>query len=185
MTPDLDKYSRIVVIFGEPSNHLGLLASRVVGGPGGINNGSVVALIQEVKQDASVGFVLANMGELYWWPEEKRAISVKDSTSLKLPSLAHRGTKYHPSINDIPCNAYPDNHLHSVFQDIIKPAINGGTKLDILAIGHSCEVLQNFLNEETNWDQWANSLNAMVLFGPDYPVEYLQNDKLISFMKEV
>ena len=45
-TPDLKSKSRIVVIFGEPSQDLGVIAGRIANGPGGIDQGSMVSLHQ-------------------------------------------------------------------------------------------------------------------------------------------
>ena len=45
-TPDLKSKSRIVVIFGEPSQDLGVIAGRIANGPGGIDQGSMVSVVR-------------------------------------------------------------------------------------------------------------------------------------------
>lgn len=66
--------SRVVLIFGETVQDLGVIAHRVIGGPGGINQGSMVSVVSALRQQRSSaadapppGIVLANTGQLLWW----------------------------------------------------------------------------------------------------------------------
>lgn len=176
-----------MLVIGEPTNRLGVLAERAIGGKGGINKGSMISVIQELQKLSNPpGIVIANMGELYWCPERKKSFTVKNSTALPLPSLAHKGRKYRSSMNDIPHNETSEKHLRYIFQKVLHPLLDSNNKkLSILAIGSSSEVVEKFLDNERNWSNWGERLSSMVLFGPQCPLESLNNPDLKRFLKKV
>lgn len=176
-----------MLVVGEPTNRLGVLAERVIGGKGGINTGSMISVIQELqKLQDPPGIVIANMGELYWCPERKKSFTVRNSTALPLPSLAHKGRKYRSSMNSIPYNETPEQHLAYIFQEILHPLFGSNQKkLSILAIGSSSEVAEKFLDNDRNWSNWGKRLSSMILFGPQCPLESLNNPDLKEFLQTV
>ncbi len=133
----------------------------------------------------SPGIILANMGQLYWWHEGKEAMTVDASSAIPLPSLVHTGTKYVPEVNDIPGNEDPFRHMESVFQQIIANTCRVHAKLDIIAIGESCETVLRFFNAELNWDAWGASLGAIVFFSPSLTLETFTNKSLSEFLAKV
>ncbi|RFU79833.1 hypothetical protein TARUN_2428 [Trichoderma arundinaceum] len=189
ITPGLDTKSRIIVIFGEPTQDLGLLAGRVAGGPGGINEGSMVAVVRAIKSqqssqaDASPpGIVLANMGQTYWWPEGKRAMTVTASSAVPLPSLAHKGRRHVPALNDIPGNEGPTEHVKYMFNEVLGSLLGDNALLDVIAIGESCEIVERFLDGVEAWNIWGKRLSSLVFLGPVYEADSLANEQLKAFM---
>ena len=192
VSPGLLSASRIVTIFGEPCQNLGILAGRVANGPGGINKGSMVSVVQEIRRQTSTykdpfppGIVMANTGQLFWWPEERRPVTVTDSAALPLPSLVHAGQRYIRELNSIPGNETPENHVASVFGEVLRPVETEDVRISVIAIGQSCELLIQFLDNEENWKRWEKRLDAMVLLGTVYPVENLTNAALVDFLAKV
>lgn len=68
------KPSRVVVIFGETAQDLGVIAHRVISGSGGVNKGSMVSVVSALQQQRASaedsrppGVVIANPGQLIWW----------------------------------------------------------------------------------------------------------------------
>ncbi|KAL7783548.1 Arb2 domain-containing protein [Trichoderma afarasin] len=189
ITPDLDTKSRIVVIFGEPTQELGLVAGRVANGAGGINEGSMVSVVRALASqrsspdDASPpGIVLANMGQTYFWPQGKRAITVLVSSFLPLPSLLHKGVRHVPALNDISGNEDPVKHVKYIFGEVLRSMANDKALLDVIAIGESCEIVEKFLDGEQAWDTWGKRLNSLTLLGPVYEAESLTNASFKEFM---
>ncbi|CRK23375.1 hypothetical protein BN1708_003650 [Verticillium longisporum] len=97
---DLHRKSRVTVIFGEPNQSLGILALRVANGPGGINMGTMVSVVQTLKQQISSpddseapGIILCNVGAVFWWPEEERTLTLSHMSDMPLASLAHHGRR--------------------------------------------------------------------------------------------
>ncbi|KAK4074486.1 uncharacterized protein Triagg1_5082 [Trichoderma aggressivum f. europaeum] len=173
VTPNLDTKPRIVVIFGEATQELGLVAGRVANGAGGINEGSMVSVVRALASqrsspdDASPpGIVLANMGETYFWPQGNRAITVLASSFLPLPSLLHKGVRHVPALNDIPGNEGPVQHVKYIFGEVLRSMANDKALLDVIAIGDSCEIVEKVLDGQEAWDTWGKRLNSMTLLGP-------------------
>ncbi|OAQ99160.1 hypothetical protein LLEC1_01237 [Akanthomyces lecanii] len=159
---------RIVVVFGECVKELGLIASRIAGGPGGIEKGSMVGLVKAIQRRESTGIVLANMGESYWSPEHKRAITVVDSRALSMPSLVHKGVEYHPQVNDIPGSESPLCHARTVLNTVVVQNANENAKINIIAAGDSCEVINSLLDEEKTWEKWGRYLQGALFFSPAF-----------------
>ncbi|KAJ4324002.1 hypothetical protein N0V84_004096 [Fusarium piperis] len=189
ISPSTAKVCRIIVILGEPIQNVGMLAGRVASGPGGLTKGSILSVVQAIAKHQTVpgarvppAVVLANMGERHWWPEGKRSITVADSTSIPLPSMVHTGRKYIKELNEIPGSETADAHMATVLKNIAE--WNDIAKIDVIAIGESCEVALKFFENKENWDQWGNRMGGMVLFGTVYNTEKLTNDGFKKFLAE-
>ncbi|KAM0521790.1 hypothetical protein ACHAPE_002351 [Trichoderma viride] len=189
ITPDLETRSRIIVIFGEPTHELGVLAGRVANGPGGIDEGSIIPVVRAVKlqrgsssDDTPPGIVLANVGQTCWWPEGQRAITVTANNAVPLPSLVHRGVQHVPNIHGIPGNNSAEEHVKYVFDEVISRRANEKATVDIIATGESCEIVERFLDGEEAWNTWGSTISTLVLLGPVYESEGLKNDKFKDFM---
>ncbi|KAL7925805.1 Arb2 domain-containing protein [Trichoderma austrokoningii] len=189
VSPNLETRSRIVVIFGETTHDLGVLAGRVANGQGGINEGSAVPVVRAVKSqkasgsdDTSPGTILANMGQTCWWPEGQRALTVSANNAVPLPSLVHIGVQHVPHLHEIPGNKNADEHVEYVFTDFISGMASDEATVDIIATGESCEIVERFLDEERIWNVWGNRINTLVLLGPVYDSSGLKNEKFKDFM---
>lgn len=192
ISPDLKEKSHVVIILGEPTQDLGMLAGRVANGPGGLNKGSMVSVIRALKEQvasstdsSSPGIVLANMGQRYWWPEGKRALTLVDSAAIPLPSMVHAGRRYIPSVNDIPGSETPINHVETIFKEVLSASVAEDAKISIIAVRESCEVVEKFLDNRQNWDTWGTRLNAMVLLANVYTTDHLTNADLKEFLAKV
>ncbi|KHO01379.1 uncharacterized protein MAM_00380 [Metarhizium album ARSEF 1941] len=187
-TPDLALKTRILLFFGEPNKALGMLAGRVANGPGGINKGSLVSVVQELKKQASSdknvsppGIFIANTGQLYWWPDGGRNLTATDSTAIPLPSLVHTGRRYVPGINSVAGHETPESHVASVF-NTLRGLMGEGAKVSLVAVGQSCELVTDFLESKSNWHAWEGRLDAMLLLGTVYPADSLTNRGLRDFL---
>lgn len=190
-SPDLASKTRIVVVFGEPSQHLGLLAGRVANGPGGINKGSMVSVVQELHSHISSvgdpsppGIIIANPGQLYWWPEGFRTLTITDSAAIPLSSLVHTGRRYCEDRNSVPGNRTPEEHVSYVVDKLLGEQVSESAKLSLVAIGQSCEVLTKFFDNARNSKRWLDRVDAMLLLGTVFPTDTLQNDLFKDYLAE-
>lgn len=181
---NLNNASRIIVIFGGHAKELGVVAGRTVGGPGGIDKGSMVSVVRAIQETDSVGIVLANMGESYWWPEGKRAITVSASSVLPMPSLVHLGIKYDKELNDIPGSESPRCHARTVLDTVLLQHANRDVKINIIAVGESCETIVTLLDEEQTWTTWGDSLQSALFYSPAFSPE-LKQPGLKDFLAKV
>ncbi|KAJ4266496.1 hypothetical protein NW762_004483 [Fusarium torreyae] len=185
--PNIAKSARIVVIFGEPVQDLGFLAGRIANGPGGLVKGSMISVVQALaKQTASTDdseapcVVLANMGQRYWWPEGKRALTIEGAADIPLPSLVHTGRRYIKELNEIPGSETPLAHMATVFNKVLD--VNKSAKVDVVAIGQSCEETLKFFEDEANWAQWGHRLGGMLLMGTVFLADKLTNVEFKDFL---
>lgn len=140
MSKDLCEANRVVVLFGEGLQQLGVLAHRVISGQGGVDEGSVVSLVKALlgsknKNDSNnngeaaatendtettkTGVILANTGERWWWPQGQRALAHRDSLGVKMKSCVHKTGSFNPAINLIPGSEDVGAHVRSVFERVL------------------------------------------------------------------
>lgn len=133
VSSNIGTVSKIIVVFGDPIQDMGIWAYRTVGSEG-INAGSAVSLAKAVfrhepgseegshkakaKAQGPVALLLANTGQLIWHCGSGRAVT--NSTWLAMP----RASSVEPPPvmtrrNKIPGSANWQEHVESVFQQIL------------------------------------------------------------------
>ncbi|KAL7800114.1 hypothetical protein V8C37DRAFT_364158 [Trichoderma ceciliae] len=149
----------------------------------------MVSVVRAIKSQRSTqadasppGIVLANMGQTYWWPEGKRAITVTASSAVPLPSLVHKGRRHVATLNDIPGSQGPTEHVKYMFSEVLGSLADENALVDVIAVGESCEIVERFLDGKRTWDIWSKRLNSLVLLGPVYEAEGLTNEQFKMFM---
>ena len=184
--------SRVVVVLGEPTQDLGILAGRVVNGPGGIDKGSMVSVVRALQDQVASsddsdppGIILANTGQLYWWPDGARTITVEASYAVKLPSLVHAGKRFIASVNLIPGNENPQDHIRYIFSQVLPRLTKENAMVDIVAIGQSCHEMEKVFDNHDNWESWGRRLNSLLLLGTVFPTETLGNKAFVEFLAQV
>ena len=191
-SPDLNKRLRVILVFGESSRQLGVISLRVVGGPGGINKGSMVSLVREIKKQQTSaydpsppGIILANSGELWWWPEGQRGLTPRDRHNIPMSSAVHYGRYYDPSKNAIPANRTPADHVRYVFEEIVPAKAHKWAKLDVIAVGDAADEVEKYLNDDDVWSKVGDRMNSMVTLGGFYDMAEFKCEGFKTFMKEV
>lgn len=190
---DIASRSRVIVIFGETTQPLGILALRIANGRGGISKGSMVSVVQALRLQpmtaldrSTPGIVIANMGQRYWWPKDGgRCLTVQASQAVRRPSLVHLGWKHAPSVHQVPGNENPARHIEHIFDEVLTKIVGKSAKIDIIAISESCELVETFLDVQDNWKIWGPRLNAMLLLGSVYSTTSLTNENFKRFLARV
>ncbi|KAI1104532.1 Arb2 domain-containing protein [Jackrogersella minutella] len=183
---DLISKSRVVVIFGESSQDLGILAHRVVGGPGGVNKGSMVSIVSGLQQQScsltdmsSPGIILANMGELLWWPEGNRTLSRTAFDAMPMRSAVENGNLISGE-NEIPGNKDPKEHIHYIFNTVIPHLVTENARIDIIGVGDGADLVEQYLDKLTLNDEWKKRINCLALVGGMQAVWELQNEWFVE-----
>lgn len=170
---DVGTKSRVIVIFGDTSQMLGALAMRIANGRGGIDKGSLVSIVREIKKQRcspddkdSPGIIIANPSELWWWPEGKRALDIPRRNRVPMTSAVHLRRLDDDRVNTIPKNETPLRHTEYMFKHIFEHLIREDAKIDIIGIGHGSDPIEKFLGREEHWTKYAaHRLNSLVLLG--------------------
>ncbi|KAJ9298698.1 hypothetical protein DTO271G3_3665 [Paecilomyces variotii] len=172
ISSNLKTASRVIVVFGEPVQDLGIWAYRTISTEG-IDAGSAVSFAKAVlgyedpedtKTDTAL--ILANTGQLIWYNAEGRAIThpswlalPKESAVDPLPRMTHR--------NKIPRNGNWEEHVHCVFEDVLKARgrlLSENAKIDIIGLAEGGLAAVMCLAE--NWSEWNSHISAMCLANP-------------------
>lgn len=185
--------SRVVVIFGDTVQMLGVLAMRVVNGHGGIDKGSLVSIVREIKKQqcspddtSSPGIIIANPAELWWWPEGERALDTVRRGRVPMTTAVHLQRLHDDRLNTIPANKDSASHTEYMFKHVFPTLTRKDAKIDIVAIGHACEPLEIFLGQDKNWEEHATGrLNALALLGGYWKLGSDHGEGLKKFLQTV
>lgn len=145
VSKNLATASRVVVVFGESIQDIGVWAYRSIG-TDGIDQGSAVAFARAIleknknnstpKDQEDVAIVLANTGQLTWHCASRRAVT--QATWLSMPR--HSAVEGPPTTtrrNKIPRNGNWQEHVTCVFEDILAARgdiLSEKAKIDIVGV---------------------------------------------------
>lgn len=196
---------RVVVIFGEREQDLGVLAHRVVGGAGGIDEGSMVSIVralQDQDQDVrvrdrevagvGVGVILANTGEAWWWPEGRRALCYRQSLGAPMRSAAMRGRWFDPRRNGVPGNADAEDHVRCIFESLLGGSdeeessalgLAEDAVVEVIGLTDGAVAVERYL--DANWDRWSGRIGCLALVGGGEGVDELKDEGFKKFLREV
>ena len=140
--------SRIMVVFGNDDQDLGIWSFRGIGRDG-INAGSTVNFVKtmlasEINKDTFL--VLANIGQLIWHCGTKRAVSKRTWEAEDRPHGPSPSMGLGPR-NFIPGNKNLAQHVEEIFADVVLPNWNPHTKIDIICMGDGGMAVLQFLRE--------------------------------------
>lgn len=155
-----------------------------------MNKGSMVSIVQAIQQqrcsetdDSAPGVVLANTGELFWWPEGKKALSPRMRHSVPMRSAVHLGVYYDREVNAVPGNETTLDHVRYVFENVAGKMVEKGAKVDVIGCGDGAEAVEKFL--DANWDAWGARLGSFAILGGYLSVYGLKSEGFKNFLKEV
>jgi hypothetical protein len=144
VSKNLSTASRIILVFGEPIQDLGIWAYRTVGAEN-INAGSAVDFAKAIlehgekeKKDrkGDVALVLANTGQLIWHCASGRALSINSWLAQPRPS-AVESAPGETKRNKIPGNENWQAHIGSVFNGILSARgqlVRKDAKIDVIGL---------------------------------------------------
>ena len=192
VSKDIESKSRVIVIFGQSEQELGVLAHRVIGGMGGVNKGSMTSVVKAINEQTSSkhnseppGIILANMGALWWWPEGKRALNSRSSQAVPMKSAVHLGRYYDPKVNAVEGNATPEQHVAYIFDEVLPKLVNNQARLDVVVLGDATHFVEWHLNDDSKWAAWGPRMNSLSIVGGSYDKKYVECDGLKQFLPEV
>lgn len=188
---DIQSKSRIVVIFGEPRQMLGVLALRVLNGPGGVNKGSLVSIVKKLQAQATSatdpsppGIVLADVGSVFWWPEKRKALTLNAFAEMPLPSMVHNGRRITDD-NRIPGSESSEKNVEHMLREVLPALANEKARFDFIGIGRGADILEQQLDQKDLWDCWAKRINTISILGGSIPSSQLHNEELKTFLSKV
>ncbi|RDW72311.1 uncharacterized protein DSM5745_07483 [Aspergillus mulundensis] len=171
---NLASASRIILVFGEPVQDLGIWAYRSVGAEA-INAGSAVDFVKAILHDSTsrtskkggdVAVVLANTGQLIWHCGTGRAMTIPTWLALPRPSAVDPPLA-ETRRNKIPGNANWQEHVDSVFEGIFAARgrlVRRDAKIDVIGVSEGGLGAVRYLAR--NWSNWCTNISAIALANP-------------------
>ncbi|KAI1494538.1 Arb2 domain-containing protein [Biscogniauxia mediterranea] len=179
---------RLVLLFGETTQDLGVLAHRVVSGRGGIDAGSMVsvarALLSPSSSSSSPGLILANTGELLWSAREGRTLSRAAFGSARMASAAHAGNLLPSEGECVPGNRDAAQHVRCVFEDVVARLAGPAATLDLVAVGDAADLVAEYLDHSAAWQRWGPRVKCFAIVGGMRAVQDVRCDGFRRFLRE-
>ncbi|CAK7269460.1 hypothetical protein SEPCBS119000_003579 [Sporothrix epigloea] len=195
-TEDLATAEHVLLFVGETAQDLGILAHRVVSGGGGIEQGSVISMVSRIRGLDAVAsaatnkttlpaVLIANPGELFWWPDARRSLSLHAVEGMPRPSAAHLAPRKFPGQNNIPGHGTADDHVASVFKDLLTRDSNiSPVRITAIGIAGGADALETFLDHPERWHRWGPFMDSIVLLGGLYEEQHIKTDAFRAFLRQ-
>ncbi|KAK8070955.1 hypothetical protein PG997_011158 [Apiospora hydei] len=192
---DLKTKSRVVLIFGETFQDLGVLAHRVLGGPGGVDRGSLVSVVRALQKQksgpdddggvvAAPGIIVANLGQLIWSPELKRALCQVGAEAAPMPSAVHGGMLITDEKNRVAENRTAKDHVRYVFEKVVPAYTCPDAALEIIGLGDGADIVEDYLDWGATWARLQGRVRCFAILGGFKAVDEMQCDSFKTFLRE-
>ncbi|KAJ5628834.1 hypothetical protein N7490_011062 [Penicillium lividum] len=163
-TENLAEKSRIIVVFGEPIQDLGVWAYRSI--HDSINLGSAVDFTNALLGDGknkNVGLLIANAGQLVWHCASERAVSQQSWLASPRP-YGNWGQATMSWRNKIPGNDDWQQHIEYIFEKVLWPAVGKQTRIDIIGMSEGGLGAIRYLQKA--WHVWKPYVSGICLGDP-------------------
>ncbi|ODH30339.1 hypothetical protein ACO22_03614 [Paracoccidioides brasiliensis] len=190
--------ARLIVVFGEPTQELGIWAYRVIGKEG-INIGSAVNFASAVlgnnncsngpktdvnrltnsKPQPGTGLILTNPGQLVWHCANERAISLPMWHALPRRSAVEPPMRM-TFRNKIPGNETWQNHITYVFEEVLGKLAASDVKIDVIGLAEGGLGAVRYLAE--HWSAWKPRISSLCLTNPLHDTNHLHPPDFANFI---
>ena len=144
VSKNLKQKKRVIVLFGERQQDLGIFAYRVIGNDT-IAQGSAIDIVTAIDQvptldGLSRGVIITNPGQLLWYRGEGRAVTYGEWMNLPRQSAVHDALEMDPVTNTIPGNRDYREHVQYIFEHVMRDLVSEDVKFELIGLestGHA------------------------------------------------
>jgi hypothetical protein len=152
VSKDLKLKKRVLVVFSERGQDLGIFSYRAAGDDG-INIGSAVEMVDAVLRDRNAltpgdvpGVILTNPGQLIWYRGGSCAVGDREWLNLQRASAVHEPFRIDPVKNRVPENNNFSEHVQYIFENVLKTDVHADAKLDIIGLEYTGMAAMHYLS---------------------------------------
>lgn len=166
---------------------LGVLAYRIIGQES-IAAGSALNFFHDVQSHEGNGdtaIVFANMGQLLWHRRTQRAMTMASWNGQPRKNGVSNAVRIDPIKNHVPGNVNVEEHVKSIFEEVIGKAAREDVAINAIGIGDGAEDLVKYLDQ--NWGHWEKNVRAICVgLGFVWRVgDDVQDEKFTQFWAKV
>lgn len=170
---------RINVVIGSSESDLGIWSYRSVQDTN-VKNGSAVDFVKAVLEKpgakSDTALIIANPGQLNWYCQTQQALTSMSLNAQPRP-FALSDQAISTWRNTIPGNANWREHVSYVFDNVIKPNLALGSKVNVIGISQGSLGAVEYLRD--NWDFWKDYVCGICFTDPHHSaMSDLDMDKL-------
>lgn len=141
--------SRVVLVFGEPTQDLGIWAYRSVGRDG-VNFGSAVdftkAVLGERTNRTGTALIIANTGQLLWHHATSRAVSQQTWMAADRPA-GNWGPATMTYRNKISANKTWSEHIEYIFEHVLWPLLGEKSRVEVIGMAEGGQGALEYLQK--------------------------------------
>lgn len=151
VSKNLKQKKRVIVIFGERNQDLGVFAYRVIGNET-ISQGSAIEFVTAIDQVPTVdglsrGVIIANPGQLLWYRGGGRAVTTSEWMSLPRQSAVHDALEMDPVKSTIPENRNYREHVRYIFEHVMHDLVSEDAKFELIGLESTGHAMIEYLGK--------------------------------------